>query len=264
MTEHQQAGDDPRPEFQLLQQTGLFPQTAPVAPLSARHVGGKRMGITSSLALPDPAASSLGCDVSLVQLCQCQTCVSGCCWLPEAIVEVPVPTAWQDRTGIAQLTLQRTGHSSHPPPGWSRLRVALLAPFLPPAATEVPHSPGLSAPPRRAAAPWDNRGCCISGGVPLASSAAQAAKPQKSGITPVQCGNQQDRADGAGDQPHLQHAYSCASQLPWGRVLSHRELKPSKKTAGSGPSEASQGKPLPGPTQQSSSPALKQQLKPDL
>lgn len=224
MTEHQRAGDDPRPEFWLLQQAGLFPQSAPVAFPSARYVDGKRMGITGSLALPDPAASSLGCNVSPAQLCQSQPCMLGCQRLPEAIAEVRVPTARQDRTGIAQLTLQRTGHSSHPLPGWSWLQVALLALLLAPAATEVPCTPRLSAPPCRAAAPWDNRGCCISRGVPLASSVAQAAKPQRKAVlTAVQCGNQQQRAHGAGDQPHLQHGYSCASQPPWGRVETQRE-----------------------------------------
>jgi len=54
---------------------------------------GTEWEITSSTALPDPTASSLGCIVSLAQLCQGQPCALGCWLFPEATAEVPVPTA---------------------------------------------------------------------------------------------------------------------------------------------------------------------------
>lgn len=79
------------------------------------------MGITGSLAFPDPAAASLGCNLPAAQLW----------WLPEVIAEVPLPTSWH-----SQLTLQRPGHSLHPSLGWSQLKVALLALFL---VAKVPH-----------------------------------------------------------------------------------------------------------------------------
>lgn len=87
MSEHQHAGDDTRPELQFFQQRRPFPHSAAAAFPFARHIDRKRMGITASLALPDPAAASLVCSLSSAQL------YPGLPWLPEAIAEVPAPTA---------------------------------------------------------------------------------------------------------------------------------------------------------------------------
>lgn len=87
MSEPQNAGDDTKPELQLFQQRRPFPHSASAQFPFAKHMDGKRMGIT------DPAAASLGCNLPAAQLYQ---------GLPEAIVEVPVPTARQDGTGMIQ------------------------------------------------------------------------------------------------------------------------------------------------------------------
>lgn len=91
----------------------------------------------------------------LAQLCQGQPCASGCRWLPEATAEVPVPTAQQDRTGIAQSANAAENRTLITPTTRMVLsECGLAGPF--PGATEVPPTPWLSAPPRRATAPWDN------------------------------------------------------------------------------------------------------------
>lgn len=107
----------------------------------------------------------------------------------------------------------------------------------------------------RAAAPRDNGMLHLLGCPPRFLQSPGSQDSERKSFTLDQRGNQQQGAHGAGDQPHLQHSHSCAAQPPWGRGLSHKELKPSQNSDGAGPAGASKGKPLPGHAQQSSSPS---------
>lgn len=71
MSEHQHEGDYTRPELQLFQQRRSFLHSVSAPFPFARHIDGKRMGIT------DPTAASIGCNLPTAQLYQGLPCPDG-------------------------------------------------------------------------------------------------------------------------------------------------------------------------------------------
>lgn len=226
MTEHQQA-DDPRPEFQLLQQTGLFQHSAPAAFPSAKHVDGKRMGITSSLALPDPGASSRGCSVSPAQLSGPALCCRvlaapwgnsrGVCAHSLAGIALPDNTA-ENVTLITPTTrvVLAEGASVDPFPGFCCLQGVMCPAAL--CATSEPLHPGVTGD---AASPG------VSHRLPPKSDSFNRKNP----LSQFSVGTSHRELMEQGTSPTYS-TVTAVPQPPWGRVLSHSELKLSKKTVG--------------------------------